>query len=840
MNFRNFAAPELRPARAYSPVGNVFITFRKRQTHSIRPITLGGKMKKLSLIIVLLSLLASSFAQTSFTATYTFGAKGNVSSFSYNGTIYPEVKMGNMVKTGVTTSSSKNNFRATAWPDSSDANGGTLDLDKYIGFTVTADPGYKFSINSINFGIGKSSTGTRCTQWRGSYDSFGTPFTSYTLGSDRLSNNAGVIENPVGIDGAWTNNVLTPGTNYHDITSSCEFRMYMYHAQRSVGTAGLQGSITISGTYQLNTNDPVFSVSPASLGGFSYDVGSGPSAAQIFAVSGANLTSNLSLTTSSNFELSLDNNSYSTSLNLAPVNGAVQTTTIYTRLVAGLNENLYSSEQVTIAYTGLADKTVALSGKVTQPRYFVDFEGPGETKGSYASGTITLSGIQWNMTDVMTGSDANDYKEGLRSARFSGRGTSVMTMLENKPHGAGQISFKHRRYASDSQVSWVVEYSTDDGVSWSLLDPVKTDNSKFTPGTEVQTFSHVLNSEANIRLRIRHESGSGTSFRRMNVDNISISHYPHYDFYDNVPKQVGNDNITIVGGNANYNDQGTLSPIPNAENFTASFHRCLTLIGTGPWTINIDNPDADYAAYKQGGTWNSVLLDEGVGSLQVTAAKNSDIELLTGSGNDPTLPVTLSHFSAILNAQNQVQLTWVSQSESNLLGYQVYRNSAEELSSALLISEMIEGTNTSSAQTYIFIDKELAEEGTYYYWLQNVDLDGSTCFFGPVSVLFGLDGEANSPALPKITQLDNAYPNPFNPNTTIRYQIKGPGKVNIDIYNIRGQIVRSFEKQHDAAGRYDILWNGCDSSGKALASGLYLYRMRSGNYDAVKKMVLQK
>jgi hypothetical protein len=119
-------------------------------------------------------------------------------------------------------------------------------------------------------------------------------------------------------------------------------------------------------------------------------------------------------------------------------------------------------------------------------------------------------------------------------------------------------------------------------------------------------------------------------------------------------------------------------------------------------------------------------------------------------------------------------------------------------------------------------------------------MDGTTNFHGPASVVFSITGDSGSPSIPKVTKLEDAYPNPFNPNTTLRYQLESPGKVKIDIYNTRGQIVRSFERSHDDAGYYSILWDGCDGSGRALASGVYLYRMTSGQYSGVKKMVLQK
>ncbi len=263
--------------------------------------------------------------------------------------------------------------------------------------------------------------------------------------------------------------------------------------------------------------------------------------------------------------------------------------------------------------------------------------------------------------------------------------------------------------------------------------------------------------------------------------------------------------------------------------------------GAGGWTGNVISLANDID-YQDVTTYREFRLYMYVAK---TAAGTAGLEgPITISGTytatDPTLPVTLSHFSATLTAQNYVQLTWISQSESNLMGYNVYRSTNGDLSSAMQICPMIAGTNTSMAQTYTYYDKELVEDGTYYYWLQSVDLDGTTGFHGPVSVVFSINGDEGAPSIPTATKLDNAYPNPFNPNTTIRYQLKDPGKVKIDIYNLKGHPVRSFSRCHDAAGRYSIVWDGSDSSGNALPSGVYLYKMSSGGYNAIKKLVLQK
>jgi hypothetical protein len=151
-------------------------------------------------------------------------------------------------------------------------------------------------------------------------------------------------------------------------------------------------------------------------------------------------------------------------------------------------------------------------------QYIVNFEGVGETKTAYASGNVTLSGLQWNLTEVLIGTEAADYKVGLRSARLRGYGTSAITMLANKA-GVGSVSFSYSRYGTDAQTAWRVEYSTNDGVSWTQL------GSDFTADATIQNFSADLNTPDNVRIRIRKVVQTGTTNLRMNIDDITLTDY---------------------------------------------------------------------------------------------------------------------------------------------------------------------------------------------------------------------------------------------------------------------------------------------------------------------------
>ncbi|MFZ4414930.1 MAG: chitobiase/beta-hexosaminidase C-terminal domain-containing protein, partial [Bacteroidales bacterium] len=217
-------------------------------------------MKKSTLIVLFTAAilffgsLQVGWGQTTFSATYTFtGTTGNVASFAYNGTFYDGITPGPIVKVGVTTSSSSGNFRATNWPtgaiSGSDVFTGTVDVGKYFEFNINAVTGYKFTVTSITFGIGRSATGTRQSQWRGSYDSYTSLLTDYSTLNASLTNTSGVITNP-DLNLSWVGNVLNAGLNYVDITTSAGFRFYQFNSESNSGTAGLQGALTINGTYQ--------------------------------------------------------------------------------------------------------------------------------------------------------------------------------------------------------------------------------------------------------------------------------------------------------------------------------------------------------------------------------------------------------------------------------------------------------------------------------------------------------------------------------------------------------------------------------------------------------------
>ncbi|HTY08829.1 MAG TPA: FlgD immunoglobulin-like domain containing protein, partial [Candidatus Edwardsbacteria bacterium] len=86
--------------------------------------------------------------------------------------------------------------------------------------------------------------------------------------------------------------------------------------------------------------------------------------------------------------------------------------------------------------------------------------------------------------------------------------------------------------------------------------------------------------------------------------------------------------------------------------------------------------------------------------------------------------------------------------------------------------------------------------------------------------------------------MDQNAPNPFSDATVMRYQLKVPADVSLNIYNITGQLVRTLVRVYQAAGTYSVRWNGDDNAGRKAAAGVYLCQLRAGSRDVTKKIVL--
>ena len=95
-------------------------------------------------------------------------------------------------------------------------------------------------------------------------------------------------------------------------------------------------------------------------------------------------------------------------------------------------------------------------------------------------------------------------------------------------------------------------------------------------------------------------------------------------------------------------------------------------------------------------------------------------------------------------------------------------------------------------------------------------------------------------ATPEVDALSQNYPNPFNPETTIPYDVRATGDVELVIFDLAGQRIRTLVHGRQTAGRYSAHWDGRDYNGVDVASGVYLYRLRTEFVAVSRRLTLVK
>jgi hypothetical protein len=189
---------------------------------------------------------------------------------------------------------------------------------------------------------------------------------------------------------------------------------------------------------------------------------------------------------------------------------------------------------------------------------------------------------------------------------------------------------------------------------------------------------------------------------------------------------------------------------------------------------------------------------------------------------DYTIPVELVSFNASV-IRDDVELSWMTATETNNQGFQV-----ERMSNGGTFEQIgfVAGYGTTTEpKSYSFVDTKL-NSGSYTYRLKQIDFDGSYEYSNEVNVVV---------ELPLEYSLEQNYPNPFNPTTTIKYSIPEDGYVKLAVFNLLGEEVATVVSAFQKADRYEVKF---DASG--LSSGIYVYKVESGNYSSSRKLVLMK
>ncbi|KAA3604633.1 MAG: T9SS C-terminal target domain-containing protein [Calditrichaeota bacterium] len=208
---------------------------------------------------------------------------------------------------------------------------------------------------------------------------------------------------------------------------------------------------------------------------------------------------------------------------------------------------------------------------------------------------------------------------------------------------------------------------------------------------------------------------------------------------------------------------------------------------------------------------------------------------------DAPLSVELDSFKA-RQIGRTIGLSWATASETENAGFNVYRkignNDFVQISSYENNSELIGTLNTSTASFYTFVDNsEFKNNELYTYYVSDVETNGTETKHTELaqSVVY----EIKSQVVDRF-QLKQNFPNPFNPSTTISYNLGDNVDVSLKIYNEKGEFVKELVNENQSKGSHSIDWNGTDSFGKEVSSGTYFYKIETESFTRSQKMILLK
>jgi hypothetical protein len=192
------------------------------------------------------------------------------------------------------------------------------------------------------------------------------------------------------------------------------------------------------------------------------------------------------------------------------------------------------------------------------------------------------------------------------------------------------------------------------------------------------------------------------------------------------------------------------------------------------------------------------------------------------------VPVELASFNASVS-EGSVVLNWTTATELNNQGFDIERSTKTQ--SWEKIGFVPGFGTTTEPRSYSFEDANVVT-GSYSYRLKQIDYDGTFSYSDEVRVEMDFT--------PDNFTLSQNFPNPFNPTTTIQFQVPEASDVSIVIYDMLGQVVKELFAENVQAGKYSVNWNGVNNSGLKMSSGSYIYRMTAGNFIETKEMILLK
>ncbi|MBU1680074.1 MAG: lamin tail domain-containing protein [Bacteroidetes bacterium] len=697
---------------------------------------------------------------------------------------------------------------------------------KSFTFTITANSGYEFSITNISFNAYATSAGPSAF----SAEIDGASITAVDAPSEVLVSyiqaisKTGLTSAVIKIQG-WLNGSRTS-------TGSGVFKL---------------DDVIITGNVSA-VSSPILIVSTSTLNNFAYIESSGPSTSQSYNLSGSNLTGspgNITVTGSTNYEVSTDNSSFSGLVNVPYSSATLSSTPIYVRLKAGLSAGNFNSEDVTNAGGGATTQNVTCSGTV----YKVE---PTNHATNFASalGSPSHTAMDLTWTDATGGTLPDGYLIKGSSTSYvaivdpvDGTAESDGGLLKNIAQGtqSGTINnlsasttyyFKIFPYTnSGSNINYKTDgtipqaSSTTNGTPTIVINEIHADPDP-TGGDANGDGSVDIGDDEFVELVNIGEASLDISNWTIS-DAIGVKHtFPSSTI---IP---ANESIVVFGG-------GTPTNIPGTSQVASS--GSLNLNNTGDDVI-LKNTSGNviqiYTYGSEGGDNQSVARNPNLTGSFVKHSTIATNPVLFSPGknneNNSPLPVTLTSFTAEME-DGKVLLNWETATELNNYGFSVERNSVSLNNDWTEIGFVPGSGNSNSPKQYSLAD-ENPPSAELKYRLKQIDFNGKFEYYDLIAEVDAtIPTSVDEGSLPADYALFQNYPNPFNPRTVIKFQVPSSKFVKLQVYDMLGREIQTLVDEYKPQGVYEVSFDA-----SSLTSGLYFYKLTAGNFVQTKKLVLLK
>jgi hypothetical protein len=386
----------------------------------------------------------------------------------------------------------------------------------------------------------------------------------------------------------------------------------------------------------------------------------------------------------------------------------------------------------------------------------------------------------------------------------------------------------------------IISYTgSDNPIGDYIMDSIVIENNLITGRTGEFTNSGI------------HLSNGGSSKARIVNNTISFEHKYRGISVDNISAEIKNNIVanSLSGLQATeptcyvtayYNDLWN-----NIDNYYILNDATIdTSLGGNIYQDPMFVGDGDYHLQ-----YGSPCIDAGDPNIKDPDSSRSDMGCYGGTWGETYLyqdyPPRAPDSLKATSSDTLIILSWKPNTESDLSHYRVYK---DVVSGFIPDSSNIVGEVEKDSS--VFWDFDVILQQTYYYLVSAWDLTGNESDYShelPVQATDVDNFTEEGPPMPRMYQVRQNYPNPFNPSTTIVYYLPDvgyqPAEVEIVIYNLLGQKVRTLVKEREYPGEHKVTWDGKDDKGNDLSSGIYFYKLTFSGVDLYplvkpKKMVL--